>query len=72
MEICGVPPQSMIEKSRKKDVYFDEDYSPYLIEDDNVGILRIPENLKLVDAIHCKDELFLDFIMVSYCISYLF
>ena len=37
-------PESMIDKSRKKDYYFDTDYSPYLIEDPKFGILRIPES----------------------------
>ena len=26
MELCGMPPESMIDKSRKKDYYFDTDY----------------------------------------------
>ena len=42
MELCGMPPESMIDKSRKKDYYFDTDYSPFLIEDEELGILRIP------------------------------
>ena len=51
MEICGIPSDKMIDKSRKKDHYFDVDYSPYLIEDEKLGILRIPENRRLEDAI---------------------
>ena len=42
MELCGMPPESMIDKSRKKEHYFDSDYSPFLIEDEDLGILRIP------------------------------
>ena len=34
MELCGMPPESMIDKSRKKEYYFDSDYSPFLIEDE--------------------------------------
>ena len=30
MELSGMPPESMIDKSRKKDHYFDTDYSPFL------------------------------------------
>mmetsp|Transcript_18304 Transcript_18304/g.13299 ORF Transcript_18304/g.13299 Transcript_18304/m.13299 type:complete len:92 (+) Transcript_18304:245-520(+) len=63
MEICGIPPESVIDKSRKKDVYFDEaDYSPLLIEDEELGILRIPNSRRLEDAVPCEDQLFLDFI----------
>ena len=44
MELCGMFPDTMIDKSRKKDHYFDTDYSPFLIEDPKYGILRIPES----------------------------
>lgn len=66
MEICGIPPENMIDKSRKKDHYFDVDYSPYLIEDDKMGILRIPESRRLEDAIPSQDVLFLDFLRVKF------
>jgi hypothetical protein len=42
MELCGIPSSDLIDKSRKKDHYFDADYSPFLIEDEELGILRIP------------------------------
>ena len=51
MEICGIPPEKMIDKSRKKDHYFDVDYSPFLIEEEELGILRIPESKKLEDCV---------------------
>ena len=44
MELCGMFPETMIDKSRKKDHYFDTDYSPFLIKDPKYGILRIPES----------------------------
>ena len=47
MEICGIPPTNVIDLSRKKDYYFDTDYSPFLIEEDDLGILRIPESKTL-------------------------
>lgn len=62
MELSGMPPESMIDKSRKKDHYFDIDYSPFLIEDEELGILRIPSSRSLNDAIPCEDNLFLDFV----------
>ena len=63
MEICGMPPETMIDKSRKKDHYFDTDYSPYLIEDDQLGILRIPSSRPLKEAVPSEDHEFLDFIL---------
>ena len=51
MEICGIPPGNVIDKSRKKDHYFDIDYSPYLVEDEELGILRIPDSKKLEDVV---------------------
>jgi dual specificity tyrosine-phosphorylation-regulated kinase 2/3/4 len=51
MEICGIPPEQMIDKSRKKDHYFDVDYSPFLIEEEELGILRIPESKRLEDCV---------------------
>jgi dual specificity tyrosine-phosphorylation-regulated kinase 2/3/4 len=34
MELKGIPSEQMIDKSRKKDYYFDTDFSPFLIEDE--------------------------------------
>jgi hypothetical protein len=53
MEICGIPSEKMIDKSRKKEQYFDVDYSPFLIEDEEMGILRIPDSRKLEDIVTC-------------------
>lgn len=55
-------PEGMIDKSRKKDHYFDTDYSPFLIEDPKHGIMRIPENRTIGEAVPSQDDLFLDFI----------
>jgi hypothetical protein len=65
MEICGIPEAEVIDKSRKKDYYFDSDYSPYLIQDKKKGILRIPDSRKLKKAVTSKDQFFLDFLKVS-------
>mmetsp|Transcript_394 Transcript_394/g.356 ORF Transcript_394/g.356 Transcript_394/m.356 type:complete len:115 (-) Transcript_394:490-834(-) len=62
MELTGMPPETMIDKSRKKDYYFDTDYSPFLIEDEELGILRIPSTRTLKEAIPCEDSDFLDFL----------
>jgi hypothetical protein len=62
MEICGIPPASLIDKTRKKDHYFDTDYSPFLIEDEEQGILRIPDSKRLEQLIMTDDLSFIDFI----------
>lgn len=62
MEICGIPTEKVIDQSRKKEHYFDVDYSPFLIEDEEMGILRIPESRKLEEAVPCQDENFIDFV----------
>ena len=67
MELKGIFPESMIDKSRKKDHYFDDDYSPFLIDHDKYGILRIPESRTLQDSVPSRDRLFLEFI--DYCLE---
>jgi serine/threonine protein kinase len=62
MEVKGIPSEALIDLSRKKEHYFDTDYSPYLIEDDEYGILRIPESRKLRYAVPTGDRLFVDFL----------
>lgn len=66
MEVMGIPPDHIIDKSRKKDHYFDTDYSPYLIQDEENNIIRIPGTRSLQEAVPCQDELFLDFIEVRF------
>ena len=70
MELCGIPSAEVIDKSRKKEHYFDTDYSPFLIEDKKLGILRTPDNRSIQEAVPCKDELFLEFLMVC-CFLYM-
>jgi dual specificity tyrosine-phosphorylation-regulated kinase 2/3/4 len=62
MEIQGVPAETMIDQSRKKSHYFDTDFSPFLIEDTEYGILRIPGARKLRYAVPSGDPLFLHFL----------
>ena len=52
MELLGIPPENVIDQSRKRDYYFDDDYSPYLIDDDEVGILRIPNSRTIDEALY--------------------
>lgn len=61
MEILGIPSDSMILQSRKKDHYFDTDLSPFLIEDPQLGIVRIPDGKPLAEAVPTTDLYLLDF-----------
>jgi len=56
MEVFGIPSERMIKRSRKKDHYFDTDFSPYLIEDPKLGILRIPNSRPLCQAVPTTDK----------------
>ena len=42
MEFSGFPSKEMIMKSRKRKDYFDDQFFPLLIEDENIGFVRIP------------------------------
>jgi hypothetical protein len=65
MELCGIPPPSLVDQCRKKEHYFDVDYSPFLIEDEEQGIMRIPNSRKFEDVILTDDMSFVDFIKVT-------
>jgi hypothetical protein len=52
----------MIDQSRKKEYYFDSDYSPFLIEDPKQGLLRVPDSITIHDCVPSEQTLFLDFI----------
>ena len=62
MEVKGIPNDAFILKSRKMDHYFDSDFSPYLIEHPEHGILRIPEARPLALVIQTSCEELLDFV----------
>jgi hypothetical protein len=51
MDLKGIPSEELIERSRKKDYYFDTDYSPFLIEDPQHGIMRTPDARPLSEAV---------------------
>ncbi len=63
MELLGIPLPEMIDQSRKKDQYFDTDYSPFLIEHPELGILRIPESRSIEKAVPVNDPDFTQFIL---------
>lgn len=62
MEVRGIPSDKLIKRSRKQEYYFDTDCSPFLIEDPQYGILRIPDARPLSQAVQTTDTLMLDFI----------
>jgi hypothetical protein len=61
MEVRGIPNMELIALSRKKDHYFDTDGSPFLIEDPDLGILRIPDARPLEVAVPTQDRQLIDF-----------
>jgi hypothetical protein len=56
MEVKGIPSLDLITLSRKKEHYFDTDGSPFLIEDPDQGILRIPEARPIEIAVPTTDK----------------
>lgn len=68
MELIGIPGESVIAQSRKREHYFDTDGSPYLIEEPGMGILRIPESRTLSEAVPTNNKIMLDFI--SKCLKF--
>jgi dual specificity tyrosine-phosphorylation-regulated kinase 2/3/4 len=51
MEIKGIPSQQLLKLSRKASEYFDDDGSPFLIDDQVKGILRVPDTKPLAFAV---------------------
>jgi dual specificity tyrosine-phosphorylation-regulated kinase 2/3/4 len=62
MEVQGIPSESLIRRSRKMAHYFDTDFSPFLIEDPDRGILRVPDSRPLASRVPTPDPTMLDFI----------
>jgi serine/threonine protein kinase len=63
MELLGIPLPEMIDQSRKKEQYFDTDYSPFLIEHPELGILSIPESRSIEKTVPVSDPDFINFIL---------
>ena len=73
MEVKGVPPRSVLARSSRRKVFFDEDYSP-IITPNSRGKVRMPGAKHLFNLMNCSDKDFVDFIDVSFFsfIVYLF
>ena len=66
MEVKGIPPRSVIVRSERRAVFFDDDYSPILTKNSR-GIIRIPGSKNLQTLMKdCPDSDFVDFIDVSF------
>jgi len=64
MEVKGVPPRSVLARSSRRKVFFDEDYSP-IITPNSRGKVRMPGAKHLFNLMNCSDKDFVDFIDVS-------
>lgn len=64
MEIKGVPPRSVLARSSRRKVFFDEEYQPIVVPNSK-GKMRQPGAKKLADIMNCQDLDFVDFIDVS-------
>ena len=65
MEVKGIPPRSVLARSSRRKVFFDEDYNP-IITPNSRGKIRMPGNKSLFALMNCSDKDFVDFIDVSY------
>jgi dual specificity tyrosine-phosphorylation-regulated kinase 2/3/4 len=65
MEVKGIPPRSVLARSSRRKVFFDDDYNPILVPNSR-GKVRIPSNKNLLSMMNCSDNDFVDFIDVSY------
>ncbi len=67
MEVMGVPPLYVLEKSTRRKVFFDSSNQPRLIANSK-GRKRRPSSKTLEEAVKCKDYYFVDFI--RQCLSW--
>ena len=63
MEVKGIPPRSVLARSSRRKVFFDEEYQPMIVPNSK-GKLRQPGAKKLHDIMNCSDSDFVDFIDV--------
>lgn len=63
MEVKGIPPRSVLARSSRRKVFFDEDYQPILTANSR-GKLRVPGAKNLAAVMDCPDKDFVDFVDV--------
>jgi len=61
MEVKGVPPDKVLEKSWRKKLYFNDKNEPTL-KPNSSGVFRRPNSKSLKDLMDTEDDLFVDFI----------
>lgn len=61
MEICGVPPDSVLELSSRKHLFFNADNSPIIVPNSR-GKERQPSTKSLEKILKCSDSMFIDFL----------
>jgi dual specificity tyrosine-phosphorylation-regulated kinase 2/3/4 len=61
MEVKGIPPRSVLARSSRRKVFFDEDYNP-IITPNSRGRVRVPGSKNLHTLMQCSDRDFVDFI----------
>ncbi len=64
MEVKGVPPRSVLARSSRRKVFFDDDYQPVIVPNSR-GKVRMPHGKSLSNMMNCSDKDFVDFIDVS-------
>jgi dual specificity tyrosine-phosphorylation-regulated kinase 2/3/4 len=64
MEVKGIPPKSVLLRSSRRKVFFDDDYTP-IIAPNSRGKVRTPGTKSLRTLMNCSDLDFVDFIDVS-------
>ena len=70
MEVKGVPPRSVLARSTRRKVFFDDDYQPILVANSR-GKIRMPSTKNLFTLMECPDKEFVDFIDVTLFTKYL-
>lgn len=65
MEVKGIPPRSVLARSSRRKVFFDDDYNPIIVPNSR-GKVRVPSNKNLYSMMNCSDNDFVDFIDVSF------
>ena len=61
MEVKGIPPRSVLARSTRRKVFFDEDYNPIIVPNSR-GRVRVPGAKNLYTQMGCSDKDFVDFI----------
>lgn len=65
MEVKGVPPRSVLARSSRRKVFFDDDYQPIIVPNSR-GKVRTPGSKPLMQVMNCPEKEFIDFIDVNY------